>query len=133
MGSYFEKELAISGYTKDPAIVMKTIANRYIGHNPPFGASYYAYQKTGIRQDDNYRFVFNFHEIYPDSPLESNVYAWAKLWSDDDMAMSFEIRCFGPVIIYCNGERVFKPNIYYACLRRRIVPYPTLSIEKTLC
>ena len=29
MGSYFEKELAISGYTKDPAIVMKTIANRY--------------------------------------------------------------------------------------------------------
>ncbi len=113
MGSYFEKELAISGHTKDPAIVMKTIANRYIGHNPPFGASYYAYQKTGIRQDDNYRFVFNFHEIYPDSPLESNVYAWAKLWSDDDMAMSFEIRCFGPVIIYCNGERVFKPNIYY--------------------
>jgi len=25
--------------------------------------------------------------------------------------MTFELSCFGPVIIYCNGERVYKPNV----------------------
>ena len=111
MGYYFQNEQAISMKTQDIRTVLKTVANRYIGQNPPFGVSYYAYQKNGIRQDKHYRFVFDFHNLYPLADLESNVYAWSKLWSDDDITMVFEIHCFGPVIIYCNGERVFKPNV----------------------
>lgn len=111
MGYYFQNEQAISMKIQDIRTVLKTVANRYIGQNPPFGVSYYAYQKNGIRQDKHYRFVFDFHNLYPLADLESNVYAWSKLWSDDDITMVFEIHCFGPVIIYCNGERVFKPNV----------------------
>ncbi|ANX00973.1 rhamnogalacturonyl hydrolase [Thermoclostridium stercorarium subsp. leptospartum DSM 9219] len=111
MGYYFPDELSIFSKTQDIKTVLETVANRYIGQNPPFGVSYYAYQKNGIRQDKHYRYVFDFADIYPLAGLETSVYAWSKLWSDDDMPMTFEISCFGPVIIYCNGERVFKPNV----------------------
>jgi len=116
MGYYFHSEQAISSMTQDIKTVLKTVANRYIGQNPPFGVSYYACQKNGIRQDKHYKYIFNFSDLYPLADRESNVYAWSKLWSDDDTTMVFEIRCFGPVIIYCNGERVFKPN----CLLERM-------------
>ena len=71
MSNYFDNELAISMRTKNTATVLKTVANRYIGQNPQFGASFYAYQKNGIRQDHHFRFVFNFHEIFPLAPLQS--------------------------------------------------------------
>ena len=113
MGYYFDDEHAISSMTQDIRTVLKTVASRYIGQNPPFGVSYYAYQKNGIRQDKHYRFIFDFADLYPLSALESNVYAWSKLWSDNDTTMVFEISCFGPVIIYCNGEKVYKPNVLH--------------------
>lgn len=111
MGYYFHDEQAISAKTQDIRTVLETVANRYIGQNPPFGVSYYTYQKNGIRQDKHYRFVFDFAGIYPLAANETSVYAWSKLWSDDDTSMTFELSCFGPVIIYCNGERVYKPNV----------------------
>lgn len=112
MGYYLDDERVISARTEDLRSVLRTVANRYIGQNPPFDVSFYAYNTQGIKQDSNYRFVFNFDEIYPQSRPESNIYAWSKLWSDEDAAMSFEVSCFGPVIVYCNGERVFKPNVF---------------------
>lgn len=126
MGYYFHNEHAVSVKTQDIKTVLKTVANRYIGQNPPFGVSYYAYQKNGIRQDKHYRFVFDFQDLYPLAGLESSVYAWSKLWSDEDMTMAFEISCFGPVIIYCNGERVYKPNVL---LERRSDLSATFSVQ----
>lgn len=117
MGYYFDNEHAIFSMTQDINTVLKTVASRYIGQNPSYDVSYYAYQKNGIRQDNDYRFVFDFHDLYPLSPLESSVYAWSKLYSDHDMNMTFEISCFGPVIIYCNGQRVFKPNVLIERMR----------------
>lgn len=126
MGYYFHDEQAVSAKTQDIKAVLKTVANRYIGQNPPFGVSYYAYQKNGIRQDKHYRFIFNFGDIYPLAEPQSNVYAWSKLWSDEDASMAFEISCFGPVIIYCNGERVYKPNLL---LERRSDLSATFSVK----
>ena len=60
MGYYFHNEHAVSVKTQDIKTVLKTVANRYIGQNPPFGVSYYAYQKNGIRQDKHYRFFLIF-------------------------------------------------------------------------
>lgn len=126
MGYYFHNEQSISSKTQDIKTVLSTVANRYIGQNPPFGVSYYAYQKNGIRQDKHYRYIFNFEDIYPLASLESNVYAWSKLWSDEDTVFSFEISCFGPVIIYINGEKVFKPNVL---LERRSDLTATFSVQ----
>jgi len=47
MGYYFHDEQAISAKTQDIRTVLETVANRYIGQNPPFGVSYYTYQKNG--------------------------------------------------------------------------------------
>ena len=112
MSCYFDDEQAIRMQTDNTDAILKTVANRYIAQNPPYGISYYAWHMDGIYQNMQHQYVFDFEKRFPDAPLESNIYAWSKLWCDQDMVKPFEINCFGPVIVYCNGERIYKPGVF---------------------
>lgn len=109
MDQYFARDRAIG--TRDTDAVLAAIANRYMEHNPPRGMSYYAWNADGIRQNKAFQYVFDFDRRFPEAPVESSIYAWSKMWSDQDADKPFEIHCFGPVIVYCNGERIYKPDV----------------------
>ncbi len=129
MSCYFDDEHAIRMQTDDTDTILKTVANRYIAHNPPYGISYYAWHMDGIYQNINYQYIFDFEKRFPDAPLESNIYAWSKLWCDQDMVKPFEINCFGPVIVHCNGERIYKPGVTIERKREAVGSF-TLNLNK---
>lgn len=129
MSCYFDDEQAIRMRTDDTDTILKTVANRYIAQNPPYGISYYAWHMDGIYQNIQYQYVFDFEKRFPDAPLESNIYAWSKLWCDQDMIKPFEISCFGPVIVYCNGERIYKPSVSIERKREAVGSF-TLNLNK---
>lgn len=111
MCCYFDNEHAIIMQTDDTDTILKTVANRYIAQNPAYGISWRAWHTDGIYQNRHYQYVFDFEKRFPEAPLQSSIYAWSKIWSDQDAAKTFEISCFGPVIVYCNGKRVYKPDL----------------------
>jgi len=120
MGCYFENEQAIRTQTDSTDTILKTIANRYIAQNPAFELSHYAWNTDGIYQNTKYQYIFDFEKRFPEAPTESSIYAWSKLWCNEDTVKTFEINCFGPVIVYCNGERIYKPDV--SIERTREVP-----------
>lgn len=111
MAYYFDNNQAIQMRTDNTDTVLKTVANRYIAQNPPYEISYCAWHLDGIYQNIQYQYVFDFDKKFPEAPLQSNIYAWSKIWCDQGTVKAFEISCFGPVIVYCNGDRVFKPDV----------------------
>ena len=110
-----EKESAYETYGDDIEKIVRITANRYTGQNPPQPPVYRAYNKNGIRRLADYRYDFNFGEIYPLSPplapYETFVYAWAKLWSDQETDFNFNITAYGPVMVFVNEQPIFKTNI----------------------
>jgi rhamnogalacturonyl hydrolase YesR len=110
-----EKESAYETYGNDIEKIVRLTAGRYMGQNPPQPPVYRAYNKNGIRRLADYRYDFNFGEIFPLSPplapYETFVYAWAKLWSDQETDFNFNITAYGPVMVFVNEQPVFKSNI----------------------
>ena len=91
--------------------IIKTIAHRYMAENPARSVTYRAYNKNGIRRQGDYRYHFNFMDIFPDALNENIVYAWAKLWSDKETDINLMVSGYGPVTVFVNGCVAFKTNI----------------------
>lgn len=112
MNRYFDSNESIFEKQGDQVVhILKTIAGRYMGQNPPHPVTYRAYNRNGIHRLGDYRYKFDFHGIYPLAPRETIVYAWAKLWGDAESDMNLTASAYGPLTVYFNGEKVFKANI----------------------
>lgn len=112
MVEYFDKHRAIGARTADTAAVLATIAGRYMERHAARGMSFYAWHTDGIRLNTQFQYVFDFDQRFPDAEPESSIYAWSRIWSEEDTARPFEVYCHGPLIVYCNGERIYKPDVF---------------------
>lgn len=89
---------------------LETIANRYMGQNPPHPFIYRASHKNGFKRMQDYRYQFDLKALYPEAENEQIAYAWAKLWSDQGGEMTFSASAYGPMKVFCNAELVYKSN-----------------------
>jgi rhamnogalacturonyl hydrolase YesR len=91
---------------------LEAVARRYVGVNPPHPPTYRAYSRRGILRGKDYRYQVDFNEFFPSAIAEQYVYAWAKYWSDNGSDLKFDVSCYGPITICCDGVCVFKSNIF---------------------
>lgn len=124
MGQHFENHQSMFAQAgMQVERTLDAVARRYVGNNPPHPVTFRAYCKRGILQAGDYRYEADFNKYYPDAKLEQYVYAWAKYWSDTATSLMFDVTCLGPMMVHCNGEVVFKSNIFserYSDARHRI-------------
>jgi len=114
MGYYFEDHNGM--FSQTGLQVEKTldvIARRYVGFNPPHPPTFRAYSKRGILRGKDFRYQVDFNQFFPNAAAEQYVYAWAKYWSDNGTEIKFDVTCDGPILIYCNGQCIFKSTIFH--------------------
>ena len=113
MGYYFDDSKSINAFEgTQPLNIISSLANRYMGQNLKHGLFLRAYTNSGIVRTTDYRYIVDFNKIYPESKDKDCVWAFAKLWSDGDSTSGFDINCFGPMIMWLNGEEVYKSDIF---------------------
>jgi unsaturated rhamnogalacturonyl hydrolase len=113
MGYYFEDHQSM--FARVGWQVEKTldaIVRRYVGQNPPHPLTFRAYSRRGILRGKDYRYCADFNKVFPRAEREQFVYAWARYWADTATELKFDVTCFGPIMIYCNGQAIFKSNIF---------------------
>jgi unsaturated rhamnogalacturonyl hydrolase len=124
MGYYFENHLSMYATTGwQVKQTLNAIVKRYVGNNPPHPMTYRAYSRRGILRVKDYRYHADFAQVFPEAKPEQYVYAWAKYWSDAPATFMADISCFGPMVVYLNGQIIFKSDIFterYVDKRNRI-------------
>ncbi|MGJ9384839.1 glycoside hydrolase family 88/105 protein [Salipaludibacillus sp. CF4.18] len=112
METYIDlNESIYSKLTDDVAEMLTTIAGRYIGDNPPHPVVYRAFNKSGLTRLLDYRYDLDFSEKFPGCKDGQYIYAWAKIWQDDEADFMFALNCYGPVQVYLNDELVYRSTI----------------------
>lgn len=91
---------------------LAAIARRYVGFNPPHAPTCRACSKRGILRGEDYRYHADFNRFFPCATTEQLVYACVKYWADGASELKFDVSCFGPIVVYCNGQVVFRSNIF---------------------
>ena len=113
MGFYFEDHDSMHARVgMQVEDTLAAVARRFVGQNPPHPLTYRAYSKRGILRDKEYRYEVDFNRFFPDAVNEQYVYAWSKYWATAPGELKFDVTCYGPIVIYCNGQVVFKSNIF---------------------
>jgi len=98
-------------FGNEDAEVLKTMANRYMAAQPAQPYTYRVSSINGIKRSLEYRYDMEMTSRFPHIENGQFVYAWAKLWSEDDTELPFSLSCFGPVTLYVNGELAHHANI----------------------
>lgn len=113
MGYYFDDSRSVYAYEGDkPKAVISALAHRFMGQNLEHGLYYRAYTNNGIVRTTDYRYVVDFNKIFPGAVDKDCVWAFSKFWSDGPAVVGFTVNCFGPMIMYVNGEVVYKSDIF---------------------
>ncbi len=113
IGFYFDEQLSMAHQAGDQVDkTLSVIAHHYMNLNPRGPVTYRAYSKRGIQRAGDYRYDVDFNTFFPDAKDEERVYAWSRMWSDDDAELIFDINCYGPLLVYLNGEEVWRSNIF---------------------
>lgn len=113
MGYYFDDSRSINAYEgTNPQAIISSLANRYMGQNLKHGLYYRAYTNNGIVRTTDYRYLVDFNKIFPDAKDKDCVWAFAKSYSAGNSSAGFDINCFGPMVMYVNGEIVYKSDIF---------------------
>ncbi|MFX3634317.1 MAG: glycoside hydrolase family 105 protein [Candidatus Pristimantibacillus sp.] len=109
LSQYFDSMDSIAAQTKGDNIphVLKVIAQRYVGQNPPHEPVYRVSRTNDIRKGSDHSYQFPLRDMFADMEYGQRVYAWAKLWIDQPQEFIFHLRCFGQVKLYHNGEQRF--------------------------
>lgn len=113
MGYYFDDSQSINAYEgTDPQAIISSLAYRYMGQNLKHGLYYRAYTNNGIVRTTDYRYLVDFNKIFPDSKDKECVWAFTKFYSAGKSSFGWDINCFGPMIVYVNGEVAYKSDIF---------------------
>ena len=113
MGYYFDDSQSISAYEgTDPQAIISSLAYRYMGQNLKHGLYYRAYTNNGIVRTTDYRYLVDFNKIFPDSKDKECVWAFTKFYSAGKSSFGWDINCFGPMVVYVNGEVAYKSDIF---------------------
>lgn len=113
MGYYFDDSQSINAYEgTDPQAIISSLAYRYMGQNLKHGLYYRAYTNNGIVRTTDYRYLVDFNKIFPDSKDKECVWAFTKFYSTGKSSFGWDINCFGPMVVYVNGEVAYKSDIF---------------------
>ena len=113
MGYYFDDSQSINAYEgTDPQEIISSLAYRYMGQNLKHGLYYRAYTNNGIVRTTDYRYLVDFNKIFPDSKDKECVWAFTKFYSAGKSSFGWDINCFGPMVVYVNGEVAYKSDIF---------------------
>ena len=113
MGYYFDDSQSINAYEgTDPQAIISSLAYRYMGQNLKHGLYYRAYTNNGIVRTTDYRYLVDFNKIFPDSKDKECVWAFTKFYSAGKSSFGWDINCFGPMVVYLNGEVAYKSDIF---------------------
>ena len=113
MGYYFDDSQSINTYEgTDPQAIISSLAYRYMGQNLKHGLYYRAYTNNGIVRTTDYRYLVDFNKIFPDSKDKECVWAFTKFYSAGKSSFGWDINCFGPMVVYVNGEVAYKSDIF---------------------
>lgn len=113
MGYYFDDSQSINAYEgTDPQTIISSLAYRYMGQNLKHGLYYRAYTNNGIVRTTDYRYLVDFNKIFPDSKDKECVWAFTKFYSAGKSSFGWDINCFGPMVVYVNGEVAYKSDIF---------------------
>ncbi len=113
MGYYFDDSQSINAYEgTDPQAIISSLAYRYTGQNLKHGLYYRAYTNNGIVRTTDYRYLVDFNKIFPDSKDKECVWAFTKFYSAGKSSFGWDINCFGPMVVYVNGEVAYKSDIF---------------------
>lgn len=113
MGYYFDDSVSINAFEgTDPKAIISSLAYRYMGQNLKHGLYYRAYTNNGIVRTTDYRYLVDFNKIFPESKDKDCVWAFASTYSAGKANFGFDINCFGPMVMYVNGEIVYKSDIF---------------------
>lgn len=113
MGYYFDDSQSINAYEgTDPQAIISSLAYRYMGQNLKHGLYYRAYTNNGIVRTTDYRYLVDFNKIFPDSKDKECVWAFTKFYSAGKSSFGWNINCFGPMVVYVNGEVAYKSDIF---------------------
>ncbi|WP_426451777.1 glycoside hydrolase family 88/105 protein [Paenibacillus sp. S-38] len=109
--AYVEEHESIAvraaGRTED---MLTAVVNRYIGANPKLPPVYRVFNRGGFLRDAEYRYEMNLAERFGELEDGLFVYAWAKLWGEQEGEQSLRISCYGPVRVFVNDGWVFQSN-----------------------
>lgn len=113
MGYYFDDSQSINAYEGTaPQAIISSLAYRYMGQNLKHGLYYRAYTNNGIVRTTDYRYLVDFNKIFPDSKDKECVWAFTKFYSAGKSSFGWDINCFGPMVVYVNGEVAYKSDIF---------------------
>ena len=113
MGYYFDDSQIINAYEcTDAQAIISSLAYRYMGQNLKHGLYYRAYTNNGIVRTTDYRYLVDFNKIFPDSKDKECVWAFTKFYSAGKSSFGWDINCFGPMVVYVNGEVAYKSDIF---------------------
>lgn len=113
MAYYFDDSKSMYAYEgSNPKAIISSLAHHYMGMNLKHDLYYRAYTNNGITRTTDYRYLVDFNKIYPNSKDKDCVWAWSKAWFDGPAESGFDINCFGPMVMYVNGEVVYKSDIF---------------------
>ena len=113
MGYYFDDSQSINAFEgTDPLAIISSLAYRYMGQNLKHGLYYRAYTNNGIVRTTDYRYLVDFNKIFPDSKDKECVWAFTKFYSAGKSSFGWDINCFGPMVVYVNGEVAYKSDIF---------------------
>ncbi len=113
IGYYFDEFRSMAKSVGDrPEATLSIIANRFKELNPSSPATYRAFSLRGIQRALDYRYEVDFNRFFPDAQNEEYVFAWAKMWSGVEGELTFDINCYGPIVIYLNGDVAWSSNIF---------------------
>ncbi len=113
MGFYFEDHQSM--FAVADMQVEKTldaIMRRYRGQNPPHPPIYRAYLKRGVRRAQDCRYHVDFNAEFPEAPVGAFVYTWARMWSEGESEIKFDVSCHCPTILWRNRAAVFRSTIF---------------------
>lgn len=113
IGYYFEDSRSMAEVAGDqPEVTLSVIANRFKELNPQAPVTYRAFSMRGIQRALDYRYEADFNQFFPEAENEEYVFAWAKMWSGADAEYMFDINCYGPIVVYLNGDEAWCSNIF---------------------
>ena len=114
MGFYFDDHLSMFGQAgMQVERTLECVVRRYVGANPPTPPTYRAYNRAGgILRGKDYRYHADFNALLPGATAGQFVYAWAKIWSDADAPLRFDINCVCPTVLWLNQQVAFRSDIF---------------------
>lgn len=107
---YVTKERSFGASLDRTEDVLRAVVNRYIGANPKTLPTYRVLNVEGFIRDHEYRYDMNLMEKLPQLQDGQFVYAWAKIWADEETAQAYRISCYSHTRVFINGQLAFESN-----------------------